>query len=935
MERFFILDVMALVYRAFYAFINAPMRSSSGMNTSAVFGFLQTLLAILDKEKPDRLVACLDPIGKTFRHEFFPDYKANRQAAPEELHASIPWVIDLLQAMSIPTVRIDGFEADDLIGTFTRMADEQGGLHSYMVSKDKDLGQLLSPTCSFYRPGSKGDFRPMSCREFLEQWELNEPRQIIDILALMGDSSDNIPGVPGIGEKTARKLINQFNSLDNLLANTDVIKGKMHEKLVTYADQARLSYDLATIRRDARVGITLDDCRRQDFDLAALEALLRRLEFHKLAEKLCGSSRKETAAEPVGELFCASAPGTAAAAKGKTSKPPVPEEAEQSDLFILPALRDISNTPHVYQLIRSNEERRALAQRLEQAPTWAFDTETTGLDPLTDRLLGISFCLREGEAYYVPVDDSAALEPFRKAFAGSAEKIALNAKFDLRVLKAAGMSVSGPFYDVYLVHQLLYPEMRHSMDHMAEALLNYRTIHLEDIAGKKMDTENVPVEQMAEYAAEDADVTLRLACVLKPQLQASGQEEMMQRIEFPLIQVLADMEDEGMRLNPQSLTAYSERLGAQIDEIHHRIDSELNALVGHTINLNSPRQLGDLLFDELKLDAKPKKTKTGQYVTDEETLRRLENRSPIVADVLLYRELSKLKGTYIDALPRFISPKDGRIHATIHQMVAITGRLACQNPNLQNIPIRSDSGRFIREAFVARSPEYQIMSADYSQVELRIMAALSGDESMIDAFRHGRDVHAETASKLFAIPVGEVTSDMRRAAKTVNFGIIYGISNFGLSQRLNCTRAEADLLIKSYFAQFPGVKTFMDSLIAKATECGYAETLCGRRRRLPDLTGRNFNLRAAAERNAINTPIQGSAADMIKLAMLRVAKLLEGRRSRLIMQIHDELLLELHREERDELPALIAGAMKQALPLPNGVPLEVEIGIADNWLAAH
>ena len=503
------------------------------------------------------------------------------------------------------------------------------------------------------------------------------------------------------------------------------------------------------------------------------------------------------------------------------------------------------------------------------------------------------------------------------------------------MLHRAGVSVAGPFFDVQLVHQLLHPEQRHNMDDMAEALLRYRTIRLEDIAGKDFDTAAVPVETMAEYAAEDAEVTWRLAELLRRELAASGQQGVMDDIEHPLLPVIVAIEEEGMKLDPAKLEESSREMGEAIEDIRRRIDEELQEIVGHTVNLNSPKQLGDLLFGELKLDAKPKKTRTGQYVTDEETLRRLEGRSPLVADLLKYRELSKLKSTYLDALPRCIEPTDGRIHATLHQLATTTGRLACQNPNLQNIPIRSDAGRFIRSAFVARSEDYLILSADYSQVELRIMAALSGDEAMIDAFRHERDVHAETAARLYGIPRNEVTADMRRAAKTVNFGIIYGISAFGLSQRLGCPRSEAEALISSYFAQFPKVKSFMDELVARASACGYAETLCGRRRYLPDLQNRNFNLRAAAERNAINTPIQGSAADMIKRAMLRVAALLEGRRSRLIMQIHDELLLDLHRDEAEELTPLLVDAMQQALPLPNGVPLVVETGTASNWLDAH
>ncbi len=929
-KTFFILDGMALIYRAFYAFITNPMRTAAGLNTSAMFGFVNTVAAIITQTKPDYIVACLDASGPTFRHERFEAYKATRQAAPQELKDSIPWIIDLLAAMNIPTVRLQGYEADDLIGTFTRMADEQGGLHSYMVSADKDLGQLLSPTCSFMKPGKKGsEFEAVDMPAFLEEWGISEPRQIIDILALMGDSSDNIPGVPGVGAVTARKLIAQFGSVEAMFAHTGDIKGKMREKIEQNADSARLSYELASIRRDAPVGLTIEDCARREYNKPALADLLNRLEFKALAKRLCGDAAAPatTPDAALGELFAAAAPAAADAASG--------DAPAQLDLFSAPTLADIESTPHRYELVDSAEAREQLASRLLAAPAWAFDTETTGLNPLEDKLLGMSFCLTEHEAYYVPVTDEACLAPFRPAFASAAEKIGLNLKFDMEVMQAAGVRVEGPFFDVMLAHSALCPELRHGMDDMAETLLGYRTIHLTDIASpsgkeKDIDTAAVPVDVMTRYAAEDADVTLRLAHALRPQLEEAGQMELMQRIEFPLIPVLAGIEAAGMRVEPGLLQQSSDELGAKIEAIHARID----AAVGRPINLNSPRQLGDLLFGELKLMAKPRKTKTGQYVTDEETLRKLVPVSPLVGDILEYRELSKLKGTYLDALPRYISPQDGRIHSTLMQMVTATGRLASQNPNLQNIPIRSEAGKLIRRAFVAKDEHYSILSADYSQVELRLMAALSGDPAMIEAFRKGHDIHAETAAKLYGVPREEVTADMRRAAKTVNFGIIYGISAFGLSQRLDCSRAEATALIDSYFSQFPKVKEYMDTLVTEAREKGYAETLCGRHRKLPDLTAANFNLRTAAERTAINTPIQGSAADMIKLAMIRVAELLKGRRSTLIMQIHDELLIDLHEEEHELIPA-ICEAMRTALPLPHGVPLEVEANTAPNWLDAH
>lgn len=912
MNSLYILDGMALLYRAFYALFNAPMRTADGLNTSAVYGFTNTLLALLEKRSPSHIVVCLDPSGPTFRHKAYAEYKANRQAMPQELRDSIPLLLELLEAMRIRVVRIAGYEADDLIGTFTRLVDEQrGGMHAFMVSADKDLGQLISPHCSLLNPGKKGnDFEVVDSSGFCEEWGIASPAQIIDILALMGDASDNIPGVPGVGAVTARKLIAQFGSVENLLAHTSDIKGKLREKIEQNADSARLSYDLATIRRDAPLPCSLEECLRQEYDRAALQSLFAKLEFRGPAKRL---GLSDAPAAP------------ASAEKGEET------DLLQGDLFSTPRLSDLSTTPHSYHTITTSRDRCDLAARLAASPRWAFDTETTGLDPLKDRLLGISFCIAPHEAYYAPISSPEELRDFAPAFESASLKAGLNLKFDLSMLHRAGMRVAGPFFDAMLAHSALHPELRHNMDDMAASLLGYRTIRLEEIAGPDCDVAAIPLPVLAEYAAEDADVTLRLTDVLAPDLERAGLTRLMERVEFPLIPVLADVELEGMRLEPTLLQQSADEIAARISDICLRIDS----IVGRPINLNSPQQIGDLLFNEMKLLAKPRKTRTGQYVTDEETLRRLEPLSPIVGDILEYRELSKLKGTYIDALPRFISPADGRIHSTLLQMVTTTGRLASQSPNLQNIPVRSGSGRFIRRAFVSRGPGWSILSADYSQVELRIMAALSADPSLVSAFTHGRDIHAETAARIYGVPHRDVTPDMRRKAKTVNFGIIYGISAFGLSQRLNCSRTEAAELIQNYFTQFPRVKACMDELVERARKDGYAETLCGRRRYLPDLAAANFNLRAAAERNAINTPIQGTAADMIKLAMIRVADLLRPYRTRMIMQIHDELLFDLCDEEADRLIPAITTAMQEALSLPGAVPLLVETGHASNWLEAH
>lgn len=936
-NRLFLLDGMALAYRSHFAFITNPIRNSKGQNTSAIFGFANTLLSILDQEAPTHLAACFDTSVPTERHIIYPEYKANRESMPEDLRAQIPEIIRMLEAFRIPILRIDGYEADDTIGTLTRMADETDGFASYMVSQDKDLGQLISPSCFLWRPGKRGnEHEIIDVPTLLEHWNIKEPSQVIDILALMGDASDNIPGIPGIGEKTAKTLIEEFGSVENLLAHTDQLKGKRRENVEANADKAILSKKLATINRHVPLSVGLDALVRQTPDEPALRNFLQEYELRTIQARLFGKNppRNAPANLPPDDLF-APVRSASESLDDSAGHPVTVQSNGQLTLFEDHPVKTVNDIPHDYILINTEEERLRLARLLEQAPSWCFDTETTGLDPLTDSLLGIAFCMEPHKAWYVSISDPSDLEPFRSVFAGPAEKIGHNLKFDIKVMRAAGIKVAGPFFDSMLAHALVNPGMKHGMDSLAETMLSYQTIKLADIAppgeGKGvLDTAAVPVETMARYSAEDADITFQLAGLLRKEVRESGMEPLFMEIEMPLLPVLADMEFEGVRILPKALEDASDAMTGYLEDLIRKVEQA----AGHPLNLNSPKQLGELLFGELKLVEKPKKTKTGQFVTDEETLSTLSQKHEVVRDILAYREAAKLKGTYLDALPRFISPADGRIHSQFHQLLTATGRLASQDPNLQNIPVRSDQGKLIRKAFVPRSDEYLILSADYSQIELRIMAALSGDEAMIHAFRDNRDIHTETASRVYGVAREDVTSDMRRAAKMVNFGIIYGISAFGLSQRLGCPRAEAAALIENYFTQFPGVKAYMDTLIEKATRLGYAETLCGRKRMLPDLQSANKNIRSSAERTAINTPIQGTAAEMIKIAMIRVHRLLEQTRSRLILQIHDELLIDLHKEEQ-ELVSPIVETMRTALVLPHGVPASVEAQTGANWLEAH
>jgi DNA polymerase-1 len=945
MHRLFLLDGMALVYRAHFAFIQNPIRNSKGVNTSALYGFINTLLFILEKENPSHIGVAFDTSAPTPRHLRFPAYKAQRDEMPEELAAAIPHVKALCRAFGIPVLEIDGFEADDIIGTLVKRA-EPDGFESFMVTPDKDFAQLLSETTFMWKPGRKGtDHEIIGLPQLMEIWGVAEPHQIIDLLGLMGDASDNIPGVPGIGPKTAQKLIAEFGSMENLLANTAKLKGKQKENVETFSDQALLSKELATIILDVPVEVSWDDLVLSKRDDDALKTLFNEFEFRTLSKRLFGEG----------------SPGTL---------PVSLDEAETPVIF--ETFKTISDVDHTYQLADTPELQQQLFAELAKQDSFCFDIETTGLNRFTSKLLGVAFSWKAHDGWYLPISNlKSQISDLKSILSSPAEKIGHNLKFDLSILLHHGIEVAGPFFDTMLADTLVAPERRHSMDYLAEILLGYSPVKLADIASvapvsnrkpesddlfahaekskasKDLDIAAIPLDVLAEYAAEDADVTYQLAQKLRPLLDDSGQAKVLREIEGPLLPVLVAMEMEGISIDPAAL-------GVIGDELQIQIDSLAKSIHGHadrSFNIASPKQLGEILFDELNLAEKAKKTKTGQYKTDEQTLSTLEGKHPIITDILSWREASKLKSTYLDALPTHIVAETGRVHTTFHQLVAATGRLASTDPNLQNIPIRSEAGRKIRKAFVPRNTgvppvsengrpacsAFQLLSCDYSQIELRVMAALSRDATMIEAFQHGADIHTITAAKVFVVEPGDVTSDMRRTAKMVNFGIIYGISAFGLSQRLAIPRTEAASIIEAYFREYPAIREFMDRTIEQARAAGYVETLSGRRRYFPDLNSGNQNLRGNAERAAINTPIQGSAADMIKLAMIRIDALLREKpyQTKMLLQVHDELVFDLAEDEQDELVPKILEAMKTALPLPHGVPLEVEAGTGPNWLAAH
>ena len=932
-QRLFLLDGMALLYRAHFAFIKAPIRTSDGLNTSALYGFANTLLDILKNQQPTHLAVALDTSAPTPRHEMFPAYKAQREEMPEDISMAIPQIKRLMEAMNVPILVRDGYEADDIIGIMAKRAEKEG-IETFMVTPDKDFGQLVSEHVKIYKPGRSGaDVEILGVKEVCERWGIERPEQVIDILALMGDAVDNIPGVKGFGEKTATALIQQFGSVENLLANTEQLKGKQKEKLEASKEDALLSKKLATIFHDAPYEPQVADLVIKPHNDEALKAFFTEFEFNALGRRVYGDEFKA---------------GRGRKAEQSASTP-VETSSAPEDLFATSApekLTTIADTPHVYHLAQTADERQKLIAQLAALKSFCFDLETTGLDPRDTQIVGIAFSWQTHEGWFVhfPREKAAAkavLEEFRPLLTSEGvEKIGHNLKFDLSVLLAHGVEVRGPFFDSMLAHSLIDPDQRHGMDYLAESYLHYTPVPITALIGTEKDDlfsqatmADVAAEdahKVADYAAEDADVTWQLAAKMRSELKE--QQYVFDKVECPLLPVLTKMENFGVKIDVQALREYGVELDKKAAELQKRIQDN----AGGPFNLNSPKQLGEVLFDRLKLIEKPKKTATGQYQTNEQVLQSLMGLHPIIQDILDYREVTKLNNTYVEALPHAVSRVTGRIHTTFHQLMAATGRMASSNPNLQNIPIRSDLGREIRKAFVPGFDGWVLMSADYSQIELRVMAALSGDQAMIEAFANGLDIHQATAARVYGVELDGVLPEMRRTAKMVNFGIIYGISAFGLSQRLGIPRGEAATIIENYFKQFPGVKRFMEKIVENAKLCGYVETLTGRRRTIRDLTSANATVRGAAERVAMNTPIQGTAADMIKLAMIHVDAALTkaGLQTRMLLQVHDELLFEMPEGEVEQARTIILDAMKNALTL-QGVPVEVEAGTGLNWLQAH
>ncbi len=929
---------MALIYRAHFAFAKTPRISSKGINTSAVFGFANTILEVINKEKPDYLGVAFDTPAPTFRHVEYTPYKAQRQEQPEDITIAIPYVKRLVEAMDIPLLILDGYEADDVIGTIAKKAVRANpDVEVFMMTPDKDYGQLVEERIKMYKPAFMGKgVEILGPKEVCQRWNIAHVDQVIDMLGLMGDAVDNIPGIPGVGEKTAQKLIEQFGSLENLLDNTDQLKGKLQENLINFREQGILSKHLARIMIEVPIEYEEEKLKTTQPNRALLEPLLEELEFRTLRKRILGEE------EPVVAKVKASPKVDANQMDMFGSPAPAATPEIEEEEVITTSYSNLSNTAHQYHLVQGENAIKSLISFLDRQDSFCFDTETTSLVAIEAALVGMSFSYRKGEAFYVPFpEDPAACQAQADLFKGifakeSTTKIAQNIKYDMSVLRNYGIEIKGATYDTMLAHYLIEPEKRHGMDALALAYLSYEPMSIENLIGKKGakqgNMREVELNLIKEYAAEDADITLQLKPFLDKQLTTNPKAvQLLHEVEMPLARVLSTIECEGVNLDVPFLQEMSKTLEADSKAVQEKIF----AAAGQEFNIASPKQLGEILFEKLKLDPKAKKTKTGQYMTGEEVLSKLEAEHEIASLILDFRELQKLKSTYVDALPALISPKTGRIHTSFMQAVTATGRLSSKDPNLQNIPIRTVRGREIRKAFIPRDENHLILSADYSQIELRIMAAFSKDESMLDAFNNGLDVHKATAAKVFHVPLEEVTSDMRRKAKTVNFGIIYGVSAFGLASQLSISRTEAKEIIDQYFIEFPKVKTFMDQSITDARENGYVETVLGRRRYLRDILSANMNERGFAERNAINAPIQGSAADMIKVAMIQIQGFLEREnlKSKMILTVHDELVFDAHKDEVDYLKVQINKIMCEAMDL--GVAMETGIGVGENWLEAH
>ena len=920
MDRLFLLDAYALIYRSYYAFLKNPRINSKGLNTSAIMGFVNTLNEVITKEQPTYMAVAFDH-GKTFRHEAFPAYKAQREETPEDIRASVPTIKDILEAYHIPVLQADGFEADDVIGTLATAAGREG-IETYMLTPDKDYGQLVGGNVYIYRPRHGGGYDTLGESEVTQKYGIATTAQVIDLLALMGDSADNFPGCPGVGEKTAAKLITQFGSIDNMLAHTNEIKGKLREKVEGAVDDIRMSRFLATIRTDVPIALDLEKMKMTSPDEERLEKIFQELEFRALTDKIIKKVKNTPKNDDLQlDLF-----GEFAAES----------QGEPKNASIL----GLKETPHDYQLIESEEEARKIRDYFLTKEILSFDTETTSTNAIDAELVGLSFAVEEFKAVYVavPAEREAAqrmVDIFRPLYEDEhIMKVGQNIKYDYEVLRRYGIEVREPMFDTMLAHYIVQPELHHNMDYMAETLLGYQTIHIDQLIGPRgkgqRSMRDLQPQEVYEYAAEDADVTLRLKNVLEQKLKEVDGERLFYDIEMPLVPVLAEMELTGVCLDTAALAETGKNFNRRLAEYEQKIYAE----AGETFNISSPKQVGDILFGKMKIVDKPKKTKTGQYVTSEEVLTQLRSRAPIVDDILSYRGLKKLLGTYVEALPRLINPRTGHIHTCFNQAITATGRLSSSDPNLQNIPIRDDDGKEIRKSFVPE-PGCLFFSADYSQIELRIMAHLSQDEHMLDAFRSGTDIHAATAAKIWHVPVEEVTPEQRKKAKQANFGIIYGISTYGLAQRMNISNSEARQLIDDYFATFPRVKAYMDEAIATCREKGYAETIYHRRRYLPDIASRNATVRGFAERNAINAPIQGSEADIIKVAMIHIFKRFatEGLRSRMILQVHDELNFSVYPEEREQVERIVIEEMENACRL--SIPLTADAGWGANWLEAH